>query len=192
MKPVEFISAGAGSGKTYRLTQVLANALESGAARSHAVLATTFTVKAATELRQRARRWLLESGRLDLATAVGQARLGTVNSVCGQLLKRFCFEIGLSPDQTVLREAQVKHLTASALDETLSGESRAELMTLTRRFGIEDDEWSTPVREVVKAARENGILAVGLGPMGQRNADVLLSNWPQPERRRHSSGHRKG
>ena len=181
MKPVEFISAGAGSGKTYRLTQVLANALESGAARPHAVLATTFTVKAATELRQRARRWLLESGRLDLATAVGQARLGTVNSVCGQLLKRFCFEIGLSPDQTVLSEAQVKHLTASALDETLSGESRVELMTLTRRFGIEDDEWSTPVRDVVKAARENGILAVGLGPMGQRNADVLLSNWPQPE-----------
>lgn len=55
MNNIEFISAGAGSGKTYKLTATLAEALESGEARPHAVLATTFTVKAATELRERAR-----------------------------------------------------------------------------------------------------------------------------------------
>ena len=92
MNNIEFVSAGAGSGKTYKLTETLAQALESGAARPHAILATTFTVKAATELRERARSWLLEKGRVDLATAIGQARLGTVNSVCGQMLKQFCFD----------------------------------------------------------------------------------------------------
>ena len=110
MNNIEFVSAGAGSGKTYKLTETLAQALESGAARPHAILATTFTVKAATELRERARSWLLEKGRVDLATAIGQARLGTVNSVCGQMLKQFCFELGLSPDQTVLSEGQTKRL----------------------------------------------------------------------------------
>jgi ATP-dependent exoDNAse (exonuclease V) beta subunit len=98
MNPVEFVSAGAGSGKTYRLTQIVSAALADGSARPQGILATTFTIKAAAELRERARAKLLESGRVDLASAVGQARIGTVNSVCGELLSRFCFEVGMSPD----------------------------------------------------------------------------------------------
>ena len=126
MNSIEFISAGAGSGKTYKLTETLAQALESGAARPHAILATTFTVKAATELRERARSWLLEKGRIDLATAIGQSRLGTVNSVCGQMLMRFCFELGLSPDQTVLGEGQSKRLLKATLAESPEESKLAE------------------------------------------------------------------
>ncbi|MGU9850279.1 UvrD-helicase domain-containing protein [Pseudomonas koreensis] len=137
MSNIEFISAGAGSGKTYKLTETLAQALESGTARPHAILATTFTVKAATELRERARSWLLENGRIDLATAIGQARLGTVNSVCGQMLKRFCFELGLSPDQTVLGEGQSKRLLKATLAESMEADAQTELVRLTERFGIE-------------------------------------------------------
>ncbi len=51
MNNIEFVSAGAGSGKTYKLTETLAQALESGAARPHAILATTFTVKAKSQKR---------------------------------------------------------------------------------------------------------------------------------------------
>lgn len=94
---IEFVRAGAGSGKTYYLTHLLASRLEDKSARAPAVIATTFTVKAATELRERARSTLLKKGRLDLAAAVGQARIGTINSVCGQLIHRFCFELGVSP-----------------------------------------------------------------------------------------------
>lgn len=180
MNNVEFISAGAGSGKTYKLTVTLADALESGAARPHAILATTFTVKAATELRERARSWLLEKGRIDLATAVGQAKLGTVNSVCGQMLKRFCFELGLSPDQTVLSEGQTKRLLATSLAETLDGAGQVELVKLTARFGIEQAEWSKSIESIVKAARDNDISAAQLRTMGARNADLMLANWPAP------------
>ena len=60
---VEFVRAGAGSGKTHYLTQLLAQHLRDGTARAHAVIATTFTVKAATELRERARSSLLREGR---------------------------------------------------------------------------------------------------------------------------------
>jgi len=141
MNNIEFISAGAGSGKTYKLTETLAQALESGTARPHAILATTFTVKAATELRERARSWLLEKGRIDLATAIGQARLGTVNSVCGQMLKRFCFELGLSPDQTVLGEGQSKRLLKATLAESMEADAQTELDRLTERFGIEQADW---------------------------------------------------
>lgn len=180
MNNIEFISAGAGSGKTYKLTVILADALESGAARPNAILATTFTVRAATELRERARSWLLGKGRIDLATAVGQARLGTVNSVCGQMLKRFCFELGLSPDQTVLSEGQTKRLLASSLSETLDGPGQVELVQLTTRFGIEQSEWSKFIESVVKAARDNDIAPSDLRAMGLRNADLMLANWPAP------------
>lgn len=180
MNNIEFISAGAGSGKTYKLTETLAQALESGAARPHAILATTFTVKAATELRERARSWLLEKGRIDLATAIGQARLGTVNSVCGQMLKRFCFELGLSPDQTVLGEGQSKRLLKATLSETMDSAGQAELVWLTERFGIEQADWSKTVEAVVKAALDNEISPAALRTMGARNADAMLANWPGP------------
>lgn len=180
MNNIEFISAGAGSGKTYKLTETLAQALESGAARPHAILATTFTVKAATELRERARSWLLEKGRIDLATAIGQARLGTVNSVCGQLLKRFCFELGLSPDQTVLSEGQSKRLLKATLAESMETAAQTELVRLTERFGIEQADWSKTVETVVKAALDNDIAPVALRAMGAQNADAMLANWPAP------------
>lgn len=180
MNNIEFISAGAGSGKTYKLTETLAQALESGAARPHAILATTFTVKAATELRERARSWLLDKGRIDLATAIGQARLGTVNSVCGQMLKRFCFELGLSPDQTVLAEGQSKRLLKATLAESMDAAAQAELVWLTGRFGIEQADWSKTVEAVVKAALDNDIAPAALRAMGAQNADAMLANWPAP------------
>lgn len=180
MNNIEFISAGAGSGKTYKLTETLAQALESGAARPHAILATTFTVKASTELRERARSWLLQKRRIDLATAIGQARLGTVNSVCGQMLKRFCFELGLSPDQTVLAEGQSKRLLKATLAEAMDAAAQAELVWLTGRFGIEQAEWSKTVESVVKAALDNDIAPTALRTMGVQNADSMLANWPAP------------
>jgi ATP-dependent exoDNAse (exonuclease V) beta subunit len=177
---IEFISAGAGSGKTYKLTETLAYALESGTARPHAVVATTFTVKAATELRERARARLLTSGRIDLATALGQASVGTVNSVCGQWLQRFCFELGLPPQQTVLGEAQARELLDATLAESLDADGQAELVHLTERLGLDIDEWAKPLREVVAAARANAIDPDALRPMGAHNADAMLAHWPRP------------
>lgn len=180
MNNIEFVSAGAGSGKTYKLTETLSEALESGSARPHAILATTFTVKAATELRERARSKLLEKGRVDLATAIGQARLGTVNSVCGQMLQQFCFELGISPDQTVLSEGQTRRLLETSLAETLDPVGQSEFVQLTRRFGIEQEDWAKTVKDVVKAALDNDIVPAALRTMGPLNADQMLANWPAP------------
>ncbi|MEH6499229.1 MAG: UvrD-helicase domain-containing protein [Pseudoalteromonas distincta] len=180
MAHIEFISAGAGSGKTYKLTVTLSDALKSGEARPHAILATTFTVKAAAELRERTRSWLLNEGDLSLATAIGLAKIGTVNSVCGQMLKRFCFELGLSPDQVVLSEEEAKRLLGSALAETLDSGQKAELVNLTARFGIEQAEWSKAIQQTVNAARDNGIASEELRAMGAKNADLMLAHWPKP------------
>jgi ATP-dependent helicase/nuclease subunit A len=99
---IRFISAGAGSGKTYRLTELLLAELQAGRVRPAGVLATTFTKRAATELRERVRGFLISQGEFTRADAVGSARIGTVNSVCGSLLQRFAFEAGLPTEQRVL------------------------------------------------------------------------------------------
>ena len=64
MSAIEIVSASAGSGKTYRLVEVLVKAITHPEApvRPEAVIATTFTVKAASELRERVRLRLLEHG----------------------------------------------------------------------------------------------------------------------------------
>jgi ATP-dependent exoDNAse (exonuclease V) beta subunit len=53
MPIIHIITASAGSGKTYRLTELLENKISSGEARPEAVMATTFTRKAAAELQER-------------------------------------------------------------------------------------------------------------------------------------------
>ena len=99
---VTFISAGAGSGKTYRLTVELERALLAGETTPAGIIGTTFTVKAATELRERVRHRLLAAGHLDLAERSAESLIGTVHSVCERLLKRFAFELGLSPQLNVM------------------------------------------------------------------------------------------
>jgi ATP-dependent helicase/nuclease subunit A len=61
-----FISAGAGSGKTYRLTEILHQMLADGSVRPSGILATTFTNKAAAELRERVRSHLIRQGQFTL------------------------------------------------------------------------------------------------------------------------------
>ena len=128
---ITFISAGAGSGKTYRLTEILHQELLSQQVQPAGVIATTFTRKAAAELRERVLSHLLEKNEIGLATAMGQARIGTVNSICGQLLERFAFEAGMPPQQRVLDENQAKVLLNQAVDRVLHGENMDNFLALS-------------------------------------------------------------
>ena len=181
MNPIEFISAGAGSGKTHRLTSIMSQSLKERSARPSGIVAMTFTLKAAAELRQRSRRMLLDDGQLNLSTLVGQARIGTVNAVCSQLLQRYCFEMGLAPEQTVLTERQSAHMLGRAIDDVLQPEQRAELVYFTRRFNLEPKDWSKPVRLAVDLARSNGIQEEALRAIGPANAREMLAYWPEPQ-----------
>jgi ATP-dependent helicase/nuclease subunit A len=178
---VEFVRAGAGSGKTFYLTNLLAQRLRDEEARPHAVIATTFTVKAATELRERARKTLLGNGRLDLASAIGQARIGTVNSVCGQLIQRFCFELGMSPDQTVVEEEGVERLIRIAIENVQTFEESSALARLAARLSIPHDDLTRTIQKIVDLARSNNINPGEVAAMGAPNADAMLACWPEPD-----------
>ena len=176
---ITFISAGAGSGKTYRLTQLLHAALRDGRARPAGVIATTFTRKAAAELRERVRGHLLQQGQFALANAMGQAKIGTVHSVCGQLVARFAFEAGLSTEQHVLDEAEAAVLLHRAVDAVLDGERMRELLSVSRRLGLEEG-WKTALQSLVDQIRSNDIPLERVRGFAQANADTLLAHFPQP------------
>jgi ATP-dependent helicase/nuclease subunit A len=185
---LRFISAGAGTGKTYRLTQLLHDMLVDGRVRPSGILATTFTKKAAAELRQRVRSHLIKQGEYAHATAIGQARIGTVNSVCGNLLARFAFEAGMPMEQRVLDEPSATQLLDEAIDEVIEGKTLTTLLTLARRLCLDEahqseDPWKSALRGIVSQARSNAIDPVRLRTFGGRNAAQLLGLFPLPTRR---------
>lgn len=179
MEPkIVFYSAGAGSGKTYKLTELLHHGLTAGGVRPSGVIATTFTKKAAAELRERVREHLLQQGDFERANAMGQARIGTVNSVCGQLLSRFAFEAGMPVDQLVLEEGQASTLLAKAVDSVLTADNLRELLALSRRLGLEDS-WKSALQNLVNQIRTNDIPLGTVGSFAGLNADDLLSYFPR-------------
>lgn len=185
---IEFISAGAGSGKTYSLTQRLKKELRSGEISPPGVIATTFTRKAATELRERVREALMEAGMVGVANQMSQSLISTVNGVCGMLLQRFSFEAGYSPELNVLDEAQEKRLLNQAVDEVL-GEDIDMIQRLNGysfRLGIEDNGkplWRGQIAAIVNAARANDCEPSVLPGFAQKSSDELLSHFREPSKR---------
>src|SRR5258708_26306923 len=76
------ILAGAGTGKTRAVTYRMANLIANGVA-AEAILAVTFTNKAAEEMRNRVSDLLLRAG-----ISPAQPWLSTFHSLCARLLRR--------------------------------------------------------------------------------------------------------
>ena len=169
---IRIITASAGSGKTYRLTQELDRAIASGKVRPAGIVATTFTKQAAAELIERARTRLLQNQRGLEAHQLLAARIGTINSICGSLVTDFAFELGLSPELRVLDEAAAELEFRRALARVVSPSTADALGTLQSRFD-KDFDWRTAVRRIVEAARANGLDGAHLVACAARsNADL--------------------
>lgn len=94
---IQVVSASAGTGKTHRLAHEMSGAILSGEARPEAVVAITYTRKAAGELARRLREELLRRGRADAAARVRDGYLGTVHGVAQRLITELAFEAGFPP-----------------------------------------------------------------------------------------------
>ena len=61
MKNITFIYAGAGSGKTHKLTSLLTDFIQNDLVSASQVMLTTFTKKASNEIKERAQSELLKN-----------------------------------------------------------------------------------------------------------------------------------
>lgn len=176
IKKINFISASAGSGKTYELTEKLYELLSSGKIDSSRVIATTFTRKSAAELRNRVRQKLLTKGASTLACQIENSLIGTVNSVCGQLLGRFSFEAGLSPDLVVIDEIEGSDLFNQAMEMNLPLDRMSEMNRLEQKLG--QDDWRNKVKSIVELTRSNNIATDDLSVMGRESLQSLMAYFP--------------
>lgn len=141
MTQLEVVRAGAGSGKTTDLCQTVADAVAGGLDPAR-VLATTFTKKAAAELKGRIQQKLLAGKGERLATQQHADRLelaaiGTVHSVAHQMLSRYAIELGLSPRLEVITE-EASDRALSDLLGAIPAEAWQPLADGAERLGISD------------------------------------------------------
>ena len=135
-----FVSAGAGSGKTFTLTRRIVYALspESGPFVEHLdqVLAITFTKDAAAEIRDRVRRALIEEGMDEEALTVDDAWISTIHGMCSRILRAHALELGTDPEFTVLTDTDelmdqaVEHVLGRATAPDAAPELAAPLKAL--------------------------------------------------------------
>ena len=146
------LSAGAGCGKTFVLTERFLSHLEPGrsdSARLGQLLAITFTERAAREMRDRIREKcrsrLLECPEkearywLDLLRELDTARISTIHSFCASLLRSHAVEAGLDPRFRVLDQAQADTLLNEMIDDQLRerlAKQEAPVMDLIVQFGL--------------------------------------------------------
>ena len=150
------LSAGAGCGKTFVLTERFLAQLQppgsatAGGSELGRLVAITFTERAAREMRDRIRqachRQLQDAAEeqagywLELIRELDTARISTIHAFCGWLLRGHAVEAGLDPQFRVLDQAQAETLLYEALDEHLRGrlaERHEDMIELVVEFGLE-------------------------------------------------------
>lgn len=157
MMNIRVISAGAGSGKTYRLTQEMIALLKDGV-RPEGIIATTFTNKAAAELKERVRLKLLESHMFTQAEQISLALIGTVHGLGVKLLQRFAYQAGISPTATIMAEQDQQLMFNQSLSVVLREEKVQQIEALCDKFGLHGRmqyDWRKVIKQIVDIARTN-------------------------------------
>jgi len=149
------LSAGAGCGKTFVLTERFLSHLDPHGPVVRRVqglsqlVAITFTERAAREMRDRirsaCRKRLLASNDADATHWLGllrdldSARIGTIHGFCGSLLRSHAVAAGLDPRFSVIETAEASTLLFESMDDQLrrlltARDDRA--MELVAQFGL--------------------------------------------------------
>lgn len=164
-----FVSAGAGSGKTFTLTQRIMYALRPGSKPQgqwadpqvpepfldsiDQVLAITFTEKAAEELKERIRAALIDEGMDAEAAKVDNAWISTIHGMCSRIIRTHALDLGLDPAFGVaeyaedLKRAAVEHVLRRAIAEDATGAGAYD--DLLAAFALENESGSYSARSLM-------------------------------------------
>lgn len=136
MKNITYISASAGSGKTYAITTKLADIIKEKKAEPEQAILTTFTKAAAAELKEKAKAKLCENGLYEQAERLEQAMIGTAHSVAESFIKKYWHILGLSPELNVMTDEDVDFYRNQSLYTVPKGKELSFLHDFAEEFGI--------------------------------------------------------
>ena len=167
MKNITFIYAGAGSGKTHKLTDLLFEKISNKDITSNEVMLTTFTKKAANEIKERAQAKLLKENLFDEANKLNQAFIGTVHSVGYQFIKKYWYLLGISPDIKEIGDNEKEVFFTKAISEIPSEEELDLLNESNFEFNFQKylnnanvydpSRWQKDVKKIMELALTNQV-----------------------------------
>ncbi|WP_028264558.1 UvrD-helicase domain-containing protein [Atopobium fossor] len=123
-----FVAAGAGSGKTFTLTQRVAWALMPGSGKDGSpyldsidqLLVITFTHAAAEEIKERVRAVLKKEGLTQASLEVDGAWISTIHGMCGRILRAHALALGIDPEFEMLDSVGQTQLMNRAIEDVLT------------------------------------------------------------------------
>ena len=142
MKNTTFVSAGAGSGKTYRLTQDIAKVIIDGKCKdgepikAEQIILTTFTDAAAKELREKVRSTLYSKDLYEAAMNIDNAAIGTIHSIAYQFVSRYWYLLGISANVSIMDEEGSKFCISQSLASLPTEEDLWLFDTICRSFNL--------------------------------------------------------
>ena len=163
MKNVTYYNAGAGSGKTFKLITLLVDLIAEGKAKPQELILTTFTEKAAAEFREKAKARLYERGMFDEALQIDNAMIGTVHSVCKQMVDKYWYMLGLVPGMGVIDEESQQFYMSQSLGDLPTKEEYSILRDFAnnfevpienngRAYGIDENFWRKHLEQIIAYA----------------------------------------
>jgi ATP-dependent helicase/nuclease subunit A len=164
------VRAGAGTGKTTVLVERFVRAVIDDGVPVDAILAITFTEKAAAEMRSRVRRRLLEEGRRAQAREAEGAAISTIHGLCARLLRAHALSAGIDPDFRVLEELEAERIAVGAFDEALE----AFMDDDVERIELVASHTPDRLRDMVRTAHSH------LRSRGQRRPALEEAQPPHP------------
>jgi len=132
------VLAGAGTGKTRVVTYRIAHLIELGVS-GDAILAVTFTNKAADQMRERVRELLLQSGK-----AFAEPWVSTFHSFCARLLRREAPRLGLPRDFAIYDDDDQLAAVKRALEQLGASESSERPRAILERISSAKNHGETP------------------------------------------------
>ncbi len=179
-----FVEAGAGSGKTFTLTQRVAWALSPGSGAGGApfldgldqVLVITFTEAAAREIKERVRSTLRRAGMGEAALAVDEAWISTIHGMCRRILSRHALDLGLDPSFSVVADSRQQALFERAMDDVMrAARGEAALAPVFAEFELGTSApqggYTGAMGLVERLVREGGSLPGGLDDLAPAPRD---------------------
>ena len=136
MKNTTFVSAGAGSGKTYRLTQDIARMITEGKCQAEEIILTTYTEAAAKELRAKVRSTLYSKGLYEAAMNIDNAAIGTIHSIAYQFVSRYWYLLGVSANVSIMDTEGSKFCISQSLASLPTEDDLLLFDTMCRSFNL--------------------------------------------------------
>lgn len=131
------VKAGAGSGKTSVLVQRYLRLVIEEEISPLRILASTFTEKAAAEIKERIAIELNRAGKEEMIAELNAAPIGTLHAFCSRLIAPRTLSLGLDPGYQILDSDESRILQEECLSDILTrwrGERREDLQRIIKQL----------------------------------------------------------